>query len=99
MGRAGRGADEEELLGMGRLEQFLLPSGLVGVGDGRVLAKVDAGAHARQQQLGLEVAAHPQGVVGGCEGADDALERRQGREGVEWRDGGDLCADGGERLL
>lgn len=97
--RAGWRADEEELLGVRSLQQ-LLASRLLRVLDGRVFAEVDAGAHAVEQILVLQVLANANGVVVGVEGAHDAPHGRERREGVQGRDGGDLRSDGieGRRL-
>lgn len=75
--RAGRRADEEELLNIGRLQQ--LPSArLLRALDRGGLAKVDAGPHVLPvyEALCLEVLPDADGVVSREEGADDSAERR-----------------------
>lgn len=52
MRRAGRRADEEQFLRVRRLEQFLA-FGFFAAFDGRVFAKVDAGAEAALVKYGL----------------------------------------------
>lgn len=98
MRRAGRRTDEEQLLGMRGLKQFLA-FGFLGAFDGGMFAEVDAGTHSALVEWGccaFEILSCFHGVVNGVEGADNAPEAGEWRERVEGCDGGELLADGGQ---
>ena len=89
VGRAGRGADEEEFGGVGGVQV------LVFWVDGGGLAEVDAGAGAHDGDVVEELADEDCGG-GGVEGGDYAAEGFQGREGVQGGGLGEEGADGVE---
>ncbi len=84
LGWRGRGADEEELAGVGQLEVAVL----VTRPQGRVLAEVDAAALAHDG-LAVPDSAHADGCLLVGEGDHDAAEgakRRPGNHGIGLRD-------------
>lgn len=94
VGRAGRRGDEEELVDLRGFKE-LLALGLLLAQNGGGLAKVDAWAHVAVQQAGaFEHLADGDRIFVGVEGADDAAEGGEWREGVQAGHDCDLVADG-----